>query len=285
MDLIQGGIDTHVHTAPSVIKRKLDDLEMARQAGNAGMRGIVLKSHEGCSTARAYLAQKVTGLSVYGGLCLNSAVGGLNPEAVETSLKMGAKIVWLPTLSSHRHASFFSSPAGKKLGFSLKGSGEGLRIVGDDGKLNEPVYHILELVRRYDAVIATGHIGTDEVCTLAKAAVDELRIEKIIYNHPDINFLQAPLAMQQELAAKGVFIEKCCVSMYPPWSVYTAQEAAAMIKEIGAGQCLLSSDLGQVENPLPVEGMKAFLHELHGNGLSEAEIRTMWADNPLALFG
>lgn len=284
MDLLQGGIDTHVHTAPSVIKRKLDDLEMARQARDAGMRGVVLKSHEGCSCARAYLAQKVTGIYVYGGLCLNSSAGGLNPEAVETSLKMGAKIVWLPTLSAHTHRRFFSSPEGEKLGFSLKGSGEGIKIVGDDGKLKEPVYHILELVHQYDAVIATGHVGIDEVYALVEAAVDELGIEKIIYNHPDINFIQAPLAMQQELARKGVYIEKCCVSVYPPWSVYTAQSAAAMIKEIGVQQCLLASDLGQVENPFPVDGMKAFLHDLNICGLSEADIRTMWVENPQALF-
>ncbi len=284
MEVLKNGIDTHVHTSPSVIERKLDDLEMAVQAKNAGMQGVVLKAHEGCSCARAMLAQKITGINVYGGLCLNASVGGLNPEAVETSLKMGAKIIWMPTLSAYTHRHFFSSPEGAKLGFSLKGSGEGIKIIDENGKLKDPVCQILELIKQYDAVVATGHVSIDEAQILVDVAIREMAIGKIIYNHPDINFLKVPLTVQKELGRKGVYLEKCCVCTYPPWSAYTAKSAAALIREIGVEQCILSSDLGQLENPYPVDGMKAFLNDLIESGLSDTAIRTMWVDNPNALL-
>lgn len=284
MEVLKGGIDTHVHTAPSIIERKLDDLEMAVQAKKAGMQGVVLKAHEGCSCSRAALAQKITGINVFGGLCLNASVGGLNPEAVETSLKMGAKIIWMPTLSAHTHRHFFSSPEGARLGFSLKGSGEGIKIIDENGKLKDPVYQILELIKQYDAVVATGHISIDEAQKLVDVAIKEMAIDKIIFNHPDINFLKVPLPVQKELARKGVYIEKCSVCLYPPWLVYTAKSAALLIKEIGVEQCILSSDLGQLENPFPVDGMRSFLEDLIESGLSETDIRTMWVDNPNALL-
>lgn len=284
MEVLKDGIDTHVHTGPSVIERKLDDLEMAQQAKEAGMKGVVLKIHEGCSCARAYLAKKMTGINVYGGLCLNSSVGGLNPAAVETSLKMGAKIVWLPTLSAYEHRQFFSSTEGAKFGFPLKGMGEGLKILGDNNKLKDSVYQILELIKEYDAVIATGHVSIEEVFKLVEVATKELFLEKIIFNHPDINFIEAPLTVQKELARRGVFIEKCCVSLFPPWLNYTVKSAASLIKEIGVQHCILSSDLGQVENLYPVEGMKLFINGLMENGLKASEIRTLWVENTNALI-
>ena len=41
--LLKGCIDTHIHGAPDVVPRKMDDLALARDAAKAGMRGLVLK--------------------------------------------------------------------------------------------------------------------------------------------------------------------------------------------------------------------------------------------------
>jgi uncharacterized protein DUF6282 len=42
-----GAVDTHVHTAPDLAQRKLDDFEAARQAREAGMAALVLQSMGG----------------------------------------------------------------------------------------------------------------------------------------------------------------------------------------------------------------------------------------------
>ena len=43
-ELIQGAYDLHVHSAPDVLPRKLDDLEMGRRIAAAGMGGYCIKS-------------------------------------------------------------------------------------------------------------------------------------------------------------------------------------------------------------------------------------------------
>src|SRR5688500_3275177 len=98
---LTGAIDLHLHTAPDVVPRKLDDVEAARQAAARGMRAILLKSHATLTAGRAELVERlVPDIRVFGGLALNDAVGGLNPAAVEAALKLGAVEIWMPTLSA-----------------------------------------------------------------------------------------------------------------------------------------------------------------------------------------
>src|SRR5688500_3951630 len=79
-----GAIDLHVHANPDVFGRSLDDIDVARLAKAKGMRGIVLKNHVSETASRAALVMKVVpGLEVFGGIVLNKAVGGVNPDAAE----------------------------------------------------------------------------------------------------------------------------------------------------------------------------------------------------------
>jgi hypothetical protein len=277
--MLRGGIDTHIHSAPSIIKRPFDDIELAQLAGKAGMKGIVIKAHESCTAGRAYLAEKVSGVKVYGGICLNLSVGGLNVDAVETSLKMGGRFVWMPTVSARNHLTFFSGPEGKKIGFPLEGKGEGITIVDSDGKIKTEVRQIIELVAQYDAVLATGHLGLDEILKIVDEAQDYKSI-KIVATHPDINFISVPLDVQKKMAQKGVFLEKCYNYHLPPLLASSIKETAFGIKYLGPEHCILSSDLGQIGNPSPVEGIEAFIRGLLENGLTEKDISRMWVENP-----
>jgi hypothetical protein len=42
--LLQGSIDLHIHPSPSLFPRRLDAVEAAQQAAQAGMRAIVINS-------------------------------------------------------------------------------------------------------------------------------------------------------------------------------------------------------------------------------------------------
>ena len=44
-----------------------------------------------------------TGVKLFSGIALNNASGGINPHAVNHAINIGAKIVWLPTLSAANH--------------------------------------------------------------------------------------------------------------------------------------------------------------------------------------
>ena len=89
MTVIDGIIDFHVHSAPSLAPRHSDDPETMQQARAAGVARFVLKAHEGCTAARAALL----GGEAIGGVVLNSPVGGANPDAVAVAAALGARVV------------------------------------------------------------------------------------------------------------------------------------------------------------------------------------------------
>ncbi|MDX1566077.1 MAG: DUF6282 family protein, partial [Phycisphaeraceae bacterium] len=95
---LAGAIDLHVHTAPDVYERSVDDLSLARQAEKAGMKALLLKSHHTLTADRGTLAARQVNIPVFGGVALNQTVGGLNPVAAETAVEFGARQIWMPTI-------------------------------------------------------------------------------------------------------------------------------------------------------------------------------------------
>lgn len=178
-NVMQGIIDMHIHAAPDVRARKLDDLELMESSVQRGVRAIVLKSHNVPTADRAYLVNRVAAekypdvkFTAFGGLCLNRPVGGLNPDAVETSLKLGAKVIWLPTNTAENHY--------RKNG---KDPSKGV-VVTRDGKAVDELQDIFALVKQYNAVLATGHIGAEECFPVVEAA-RAAGVEKIVITHPE----------------------------------------------------------------------------------------------------
>ena len=268
---LSGLIDIHIHSSPDVRPRFADDIELARAAADAGMRAIMLKSHVTLTSDRASIAEKVVGgIRVFGGLALNIQVGGFNPAAVESALAMGAKQIWMPTLSAttqHRH----------------DGKPGGLSIFTAEGRIRPEVCEILDLVRRANVILGTGHIETTEVVALVKLA-RSMGLRKILVTHPEFPIRRIPVEVQAEMVGQGVFFERCyCHDIGKP-GIPAAQEIAARIRQVGIESTVLSTDFGQTYNPAPVEGMKAYLAALSRQGLSREELRGMAADNPAYLL-
>ena len=57
-NILDGVIDLHVHTAPDVIRRTCNDLELTDAAVRAGARAIVIKGHHCGTMARAALCSE-----------------------------------------------------------------------------------------------------------------------------------------------------------------------------------------------------------------------------------
>ena len=109
--LLQGAVDTHVHSSPDLVARKLDDFELVRQAKERGMAGLVLKNHFFTTALRAQLvAAQIPGIAVVGSIVLNQPQGGINPWAVEAACRGGAKVVWMPTAHSENQLAHESAP-------------------------------------------------------------------------------------------------------------------------------------------------------------------------------
>jgi len=282
--LLEGAYELHVHSYPSIFKRKQTDWELLEDARKANMGGFVIKSHETPTAERAFLLkEKEPAMNVFGGIVLNEHVGGLNPHAVETSLKMGGKIVWFPTLSSSQHKKYF---AGSKTNL-FSGNpllSESTISIERDGVLKEEVHAIFELIKQYDAILATGHLSLKDQHTVIRAA-KEAGVEKILVQHADMGIAKTPLGDQQYFASLGCMIEKCFLACGPDFNDLTIEEMARTIDVIGHEQCVLVTDYGQSHNEPPVHALNRFVEELLGAGVAEDQIVRMVQENPRWLLG
>jgi hypothetical protein len=279
--LLEGAVDTHVHSAPDAVPRSVDDLELARSAAAAGMAAVVLKNHHGPTAHRAYLAaQSVGGVQVLGGIALNGAVGGINPEAVEAAVRTGGRVVWMPTTSAlnqirateesgHAHPSALHTPTTPT---SL-----------DDPGLQPALEAVLELIRDANAVLATGHLSTAEIDLLVGRA-ERVGVRHIVVTHPESPTVAMSIEQQRALAGRGVMFERCYNFTLPPRHAQPLSNVVAVIRDVGVGTTVLASDLGQAQNPAPVEGFGKYLAGLHEAGLTEAELRVAARENAYRLF-
>jgi hypothetical protein len=279
-ELLVGAIDTHIHTAPDVVPRRLDDREAARQAAEAGMRAIVLKSHHTATGDRAQLAEHAQSgrIAVRGGIALDDAVGGLNAAAVETSARLGGVIVWLPTTCS---STFVRWSAAHSAGHPFGEVPRGIELIDTEGRALPALLEVLDAVAAHRQILATGHLGAAEIGVV----VTEARargVERIVVTHPEHPYVRLSHAAQRELARAGVWFERCYLDY--PSQVGTAAPVAASIAAVGAASTVLASDFGQARNVPPVEGYEAFLRDLLELGAATADLRLMSATNPAALL-
>ncbi len=284
---LEGAIDLHCHFGPDFlhpghpIEHSVTALQAATEAAEAGMAAIVLKAHDFPTPALAYtLRQTVPGVSTYGGITLDHQVGGLNPYAVEHALRLGAKIVWLPTVSSHQD---HLNGIGKLFGYP----GTGTRVIDEAGELLPVVRDILELVFEHDAIIATGHTTVEEHFAIAR---EFGRRGKVIVTHAAEPMAGPHLNQQQclDLAELGAFIEltaQLCIAhlgMQPK----PVSEVAKMIQAIGPERVVLATDFGWTkELPHPAKGLRDYVDGLWEAGCSEGLLRHMACDTGARLLG
>ena len=63
------------------------------------------------------------------------------------------------------------------------------------------------------------------------------------------------------------------------------EKIAEQIKYVGADNCILSSDMGQINSPAPSEALKKFTELLNQEGITEEELKIMGEQNPRKLIG
>jgi hypothetical protein len=284
MPSLEGVIDSHVHSSPDAVPRLMSDLDVARAAAEAGYRAVVLKSHHTVTAARAKLVDEcVPGVTVLGGLAINlHSTGGMNPLAVDVALKMGASIIWMPTITSVAQLNILAHGGGDHLIRAMtKHDLEGITVLDDRGSLTVETTDVLDLIAAHNATLATGHLSAAECMTLVPEALSR-GICRIIVNHPDMNCVGMSLDDQSALAAlDGVWLERVYV-MALPHVGFPIEQTASAIRQVGVDNTILSTDLGQVNHVAPVAGMADFLDRLSRLGFSDAELRSMTADAPAA---
>ena len=247
---------------------RLDALDTARYAQESEMAGFVLKSHYyPTSPVAAILTRVYPGITVLGAIALNKEIGGLNPDAVEAAAKTGARVVWMPTFSAHHKMADLDDFDGIKIAI--------------DGELVPEVFHIIEIAKRYDMVIASGHISPSEAILLFSKA-QEMGATRLLATHPTH---WSTIEQVEEMASLGAYIEHTFLSCMPSRLRITPGEIVSMIKTIGTSRCVVTTDFGQWMNPPPAEGMRIAIAELLNAGMDTNDVATVVKTNPKELVG
>lgn len=284
--LLRGALDLHVHSGPSTMPRQLDHLQAADEAVAAGMRGLLFKDHHYSVAPFIPLMERVLGdrgLSMFSGLVLNNSTGGLNPFVVDAQLKMGAKLIWMPTAQAANHIRSAHRKVRLASNVQLRDS-PGLTVVDGYGNILDEVKQILDLVAEFDAILSSGHLHVWEIWRLFEEARAR-GVKRLLVNHPmyGLHFTYDDI---RDLAAMGALIEQsAALYIDSRFNVFSPQELKEHILAAGVSRSSIGSDLGQVDNPTPVEGMRQAIKLCLALGFTDEEVRTMVADNPARLVG
>jgi hypothetical protein len=279
-----GAADLHCHPYPDLFPRLADDFDIVRAARDAGMKAIVLKCHHESTVSRAYLVQRVIpGIAVFGGIVLNYYVGGLNPAAVEASLRLGGREVWMPTVDAGYHAQVHGGTGGYDAQKGGRSRAEGIWVADADGRLRPEIKEILELVAQHGAILGTCHLAPREIVALVREA-RSAGVEKIVITHPYFRVPNIDLPTLAEVARMGAMPEFGYCTVSPAWQYAAVDKIAESVQRIGASRCLLVSDTGQRHNPLPSEALRIFAQTVYEKGVPLDQVTTMITANPLNLL-
>ena len=292
-ELLHGAFDTHIHVAPDVVERKIDDVTLAHRFAELGLAGFILKSHY-CSTAEraAVVRGVVPDVTALGAITLNAAVGGMNPLAVEIAAREGARTVWFPTVDAeneHReHAALPEGvvpPAWAKLQTELREQGiavDPVPVVDAEGRVLPETRVVLAAIARHGMLLATGHLDAAEIVAVVEAAFEE-GVRDVVVTHPEFPTQQLSVETQRELAAKGALLERCFTT--PHTGKVSWEDWLEHIREVGPEHSVLSTDLGQIQNPPVEDGLALLVDRLLAAGFDEEEVVTMGVVNSRRVAG
>ena len=284
--LMRGAVDLHCHSGPSVMARLVDHIDAVEEAAAAGMRAVLFKDHYYPTAPIVELIRERyahLGVEPLGAIVLNNALGGFNAYAVEHALKMGSKVVWMPTVSAANH---IREGHNKKL---LVAKSEmrrptALSVVDEHGDLRDEVKPILDLVAEYDAVLSCGHLHISEVWPLFEEA-RRRGCNRLLVNHPTYT-VGATVKDFPRLVELGVYIEhSICMFIDSRFKSFTPEQLKSYIDAAGVDRTFFGSDLGQTNNPSPVEGFRQIIGLLQQLGYGEEDIRKMVSLNAMRLAG
>lgn len=284
--LLEGAYELHCHSAPSIFPRSQTAWELVEDLKQAKMGGAILKAHEASTVDVASVIQmKEPAVHVFGGLVLNYFTGGICPFAVDAAIRQGAKIIWMPTISTKQHQNYFASRSTRL--FQSKQSlpeTSGVTIFDEQDQVRDEVYEVLDLISEAGIILATGHLSVREVDVLIEIA-KERSVEKILVQHADLGIAKIPLDKQIKYARQGAIIEKCYLACSSDFNDLTISEMGQTINQIGAESCVLVTDYGQKHHIPTVQAFNKQVIELLQNGHTETDIETMIVKNPKQLLG
>lgn len=279
---LKGVIDMHVHTNPDLRLRAYDDFELMEAAIRVGARAIVIKTHQGATMDRAYLCNKHNQIvhggsndfTMFGSVTLNRVIGGINPAAVESGLKLGAKVVWLPTQSARNHM------------LKNNQSTDHCVEVVRDGAVVSELNDVFRLIKDHNAVLGTAHVSPEEAFIVVEAARDA-GVKNIVVTHPEWWVVGMTVEDQVRMVKDYDVILERCYAQNMGGGAYKSnlRSNLEIIQEAGYRNVMVDTDGGQVENPHWELAMEEYMQYLVDHGIPMEHVYHMTRTIPAGLLG
>jgi hypothetical protein len=287
--LLQGGIDPHVHSGPSIAARALDHVELLRAASEVGFAAVVTKDHDYSGVMTAALINRhfpELTTKLYSSIVLNNVVGGVNPFAVEHTAAMGGRIVWMPTLAAENHLRW-ENATGRTHPASTDRMRHavGIPVLYADKTVRDDVKEVLDIIAKNDMVLASGHLHVSETWLVFEEA-QRRGVKRLVLTHPE-EIVDASMNDVQGLAAMGAFVEHslCMFLEGSKFKIAGGEELRKYIEAAGVDQTVMCSDLGQVGAFSPLEGFRRGIKLCIDLGYDDEQIRKMFSLNAARMLG
>lgn len=267
--------DLHVHAAPDITERLLDDRDVVAAYADHGFSGCVLKAHYESTVGRAVAAGRDRPLRVAGGVALNQHVGGVNPAAVAACLDAGGRVVWMPTADAHtQRAAGLPSLCGSRPDLPARS----YAVPPVDWAAAEAVRTVCRMIAEADAVLATGHLSPAEAAWLVDTARDH-GVRRLLLTHPSYTVPDMTAADAAELTERGALAEITAYQLlHQPGC--DASKLAAFAAAVGLRGVVLSSDAGQPDSPPAPEALELLIDALAREGLDRGALRACASEHP-----
>lgn len=270
--------DCHVHAAPDVVPRIGDDTDVADSFRSAGFDGFVLKGHHESTVGRAKALARASGLTVFGGITLNQAAGGVNPAAVAACLGAGGRVVWMPTADAHTQE---RASLPRLCDLEPRLTRQVYAVPPVDPAAHTAADLVLALVADHDAVLATGHLSGPECAWLLDRA-RHFGVRRVLLTHPSYTVPGLTPAEVGELAAAGGYVEITAYQLLHQPGCDSA--VLAEVARAAEHRLVLSSDAGQPDSPPPPQALHRLIDALAGQGLDPGLLRAAASAVPAQLF-
>jgi hypothetical protein len=286
-ELLIGAVDLHCHSGPAAMPRVLDHHEAMMDCAAAGFRALLYKDHYYLGVPHAVILEKLfpdTGVRLFSGLALNNANGGINPHAVDHAASIGAKIIWMPTISAENHIAQLSGQ-GKSFPKTKRKMLDPIPLSALDanGGISDAAKSCLDIIAEANIILAGGHLPASELHLLFDEA-KRRGVKKMLVNHPTY-IVGCTDDDIRGLVGAGAFIEhSICMFVDGKARKFDDRTLAHLIEVAGVERTILSSDLGLLDNPRPVEGFRQIVQMLLDLQFQAADIRRLISSNAAGLL-
>src|SRR5262249_45160403 len=135
---------------------------------------------------------------VFGGLTLDTPVGGVNPQAVRYMVDVAGhygRIVWMPTHDSEHEVTYNKEQ-------------RPFVRVSREGRLVPEVLAVLSLIAQHDRRLRTGHVSAEEALLIIREA-KKLGVQRFSVTHPLLGPQYSYMSFDQlrEAASQGAYME------------------------------------------------------------------------------